>query len=82
MKELLQQTVVNEELIHCQKLLGKSKHIKKKKTRAYSRNPGQRLILRKYRHYPAKITRVGSRWGTAFCHFTTLPLDHLKKALR
>ena len=31
MKELLQQTVVNEELIHCQKLLGKTKHIKKKR---------------------------------------------------
>ena len=30
MKELLQQTVGNE-LIHCQKLLGKSKHIQKKK---------------------------------------------------
>ena len=41
MKELLQQTVGNE-LIHCQKLSGKTKHIEKKKRK---KRPGPNLEI-------------------------------------
>ena len=41
MKELLQQTVGNE-LIHCQKLSGKTKHIQKKKKKL---RPGPNLEI-------------------------------------
>ena len=57
MKELLQQAVGNE-LIHCRKLLGKTKHIQKKKRKIKikdeSKNPGKRLILRKKGHFSSK----------------------------
>ena len=44
MKELLQQTVENE-LIHCEKLLGKTKHIQKTNKKTKKLTPGPNLEI-------------------------------------